>query len=249
MSQDTEPTSDMEHPVSNIEEPQLREEAARSMTKENRKVVLLVLVVGAFMALAHFTPMRAWITNVQTWKNYVRELGWAADGMFCLACAVAVMIGIPRLPLCAAAGLIFGFSEGLSFSLLGSTLGSYGVFLMTRRGARNAVRERIKNWPWLIRMLEKPSLVRVFWVRQLMVPGIVLNVLLGVTSISHRVFLGGTMLGYLPLNVTFSLVGSGLGKGSLPQTLMQLLAAVGIINIIGWAVWRFRTTQNESRAD
>jgi uncharacterized membrane protein YdjX (TVP38/TMEM64 family) len=87
-------------------------------------------------------------------------------------------------------------------------------------------------------MLESPSLARVFWVRQLMVPGVVLNVLLGVSGVSHRVFMAGTALGYLPLSLTFSLVGSGLGKGSLQQTMMQLLAALGIIHMIGWLVWR-----------
>ena len=176
-------------------------------------------------------------------------MGWKADGLFCLACAAAVLIGIPRLPLCAAAGLIFGFVEGLSISLLGSTAGSYGAFVMSRQGARGAVLARIKNWPWLTRMLEKPSINRVFWVRQLLVPGIVLNVLLGVTSVNHRVFLIGTLLGYLPLNITFSLVGSGMGKGSLSQTLMQLLAAVGMINIIGWAAWRYRTAQKPIREE
>jgi len=217
----------------------IQEEAGRSLSKENRKVLLLVLVVGSFMTCANFTPMRAWITNVQTWKGYVSEMGWKADGMFCLACAASVLIGIPRLPLCAAAGLIFGFAEGLSISLLGSTVGSYGAFVMSRHGARGAVSARIENWPWLVRMLEKPSFGRVFWVRQLMVPGIVLNVLLGVTTVKHSVFLIGTLLGHLPLNITFSLVGSGLGKDSLSETLTQLLAAIGIINIIGWAVWRY----------
>ena len=249
MSEAKEPSNKKETTDAEPVESRIQEEAGRSLSKENRKVLLLTLAVGAFMACAHFTPMRAWITNVQTWKGYVSEMGWKADGMFCLACTASVLIGIPRLPLCAAAGLIFGFVEGLSISLLGSTAGSYGAFVMSRHGARSAVLARIENWPRLTRMLEKPSFGRVFWVRQLMVPGIALNVLLGVTSVNHRVFLTGTLLGYLPLNITFSLVGSGLGKGSFSQTLMQLLAAIGMINIIGWAVWRYRTTQKTTGKD
>ena len=77
-----------------------------------------------------------------------------------------------------------------------------------------------------------------------MVPGIVLNMMLGVTSIGHRLFLLGTALGYLPLNVTFALVGSGLGKGSFEQTLTQLLGAMGLINIIGWLVWRMKNKRS-----
>lgn len=221
-------------------EEKLGQEISRSMSKESRKVIGLVIGVTIFMAIAHFTPLRAWITNVQVWKAYIRDMGWMAHGLFLASCATAVMVGIPRLPLCAAAGLIFGFAEGLLLSLIGSTLGSYGAFLITRKGARRSVQARLDRWPWLLGMMNKPSLARVFWVRQLMVPGIVLNIMLGVTSIGHRLFLFGTVLGYLPLNITFSLVGSGMGKGSFAQTLVQLLAAMGLINIIGWAVWRMR---------
>lgn len=227
----------------------LEEEATRSLGKENRKVLLLVLGVAAFMALAHFTPLRAWITNVQAWKSYVRELGLLAHLFFGLACAGAVMLGVPRLALCAGAGLVFGFVEGGLLSLMGSTLGSYGAFLLARKGARKAVLARAERWPWLKGMLAKPTLMRVFWVRQLTLPGIVLNVLLGVSGVRKGTFLGGTLLGYLPLNIAFSLVGSGLGKGqdSLVQSMTQLLMAVAVVNIVGWAMWRvvMRAKQNK----
>ena len=46
------------------------------------------------------------------------------------------------------------------------------------------------------------------------------------------------LLGYLPLNIALSLVGSGIGKDSLVKTLVQLCAALALINIVGWLVWR-----------
>ena len=139
------------------EELLLGEEAKRSWKKENRQIIQLGLGVAAFMVIAHFTPLRAWITNVQVWKGYVRELGWLAHGGFGLLCATAVMVGIPRLSLCAAAGLLFGFGEGLALSLVGSVLGSYGAFILARKGGRRAVRERASRWPWLEPMLRRPS--------------------------------------------------------------------------------------------
>jgi uncharacterized membrane protein YdjX (TVP38/TMEM64 family) len=71
-----------------------------------------------------------------------------------------------------------------------------------------------------------------------MVPGFVLNLLLGMTSVKHRVFLAGTLLGYLPLNIALTLVGSGLGKESLAQSLKQVLAALAVINLLAWVVMR-----------
>jgi uncharacterized membrane protein YdjX (TVP38/TMEM64 family) len=219
-------------------EMQLSEEASRSWTRENRRMVVLALSVGVFMVIAHFTPLRAWITNVQVWKGHIRDLGWMAHVGFGLVCAGSVLVGIPRLPLCAAAGLVFGFGEGLLLSLIGSTAGSYGAFVAARLGGRRAVLARAMRWPWLEPLLKQPSMLRVFWVRQLMLPGIVLNVLLGVTAVRHRTFLMGTVLGYLPMNMAFTLVGSGLGKDSLARTLMQLMAAMGLINVLGWLMWR-----------
>jgi len=219
------------------------QETSRALNKETRQVLLAVLLVAAFMALAHFTPLKAWITEVDAWKKLVREFGWMAHGVFVIACAAVVMMGVPRLPMCAAAGLIFGFGEGLILSLFGSTMGSYGAFVLSRHGFRRAAESRAEKWPWLKKLLKKPSVMRVFWVRQLMVPGLVLNVLLGMTPVRHSRFLFGTGLGYLPLNIAFSLVGSGLGKGSLATTLAQLLAAMAVINIAAWLVYRVMKKQ------
>lgn len=216
----------------------LEAETGRSMGRENRRILILVAVFGLFLVIAHFTPLKAWITNIQEWKVRVEQMGYWADAIFILACAGGVLVGLPRLPLCAGAGLIFGFVEGLTLSIIGSVMGSYGAFLMARAGARHAVLSRADRWPWLKKMLETPSWLKVFWVRQMMLPGLVLNVLLGVTSVTHFTFLVGTFAGYLPLNIAFTLVGSGLGKGSLAQSLTRLLAALAVVNIVGWLVWR-----------
>jgi uncharacterized membrane protein YdjX (TVP38/TMEM64 family) len=218
---------------------EVEQETSRALGKETRQVLAAVLVVAAFMALAHFTPMKAWITNVQSWKGFVREFGWMAHAVFMIVTAGAVMMGVPRLAFCSAAGLIFGFGEGLLLSLVGSTLGSYGAFILSRHGFRRAAEARAEKWPWLKKMLKKPSVMRVFWARQLMVPGIVLNVLIGMTPVRHSRFLLGTALGYLPLNIAFSLVGSGLGKESITTTMTQLLAAMAVINVAAWLVFRY----------
>jgi uncharacterized membrane protein YdjX (TVP38/TMEM64 family) len=216
----------------------LGEEASRSLGKERRQIFLLVLLVATFMSVAHFTPLSSWLDNAQEWKRSIREFGWAGHLGFFLVTALAVMFGVPRLTLCGTAGLLFGFTEGVLLSLFGSALGSYGTFLMVRRGFRKSVARHASARPWLSKLLEKPSLLKVFWVRQLALPGLVLNAIFGLTTIRHRIFLGGTLLGYIPLNLAATLVGSGLGKESLKQTAFQLLAALAVINIVMWLVWR-----------
>lgn len=211
-------------------------ETSASLWKENRQVLVLALGVLTFLVISHFTPLQGWLTNWQQWKAYIDEFGLAAHVVFGLVTIVAVMSGLPRLPLCSVAGAVFGFQEGLLISWLGSGLGSYGAFLLSRWGGRSIAEERLQKWPWLRSLLEAPSLIRVIWVRQLMVPGIVLNLMFGMTAVKHRTFLLGTLIGYLPLNIALTLVGSGLGKDSLAQSIKQIVAALAIIHLVAWFV-------------
>lgn len=216
----------------------LTEATVRSIRRENRRVGWLVAAAALLLAVSHFTPLGAWIADIQQAKDWLRSHGWTGRAVFAAACALGVLSGLPRLPLCAAGGLLFGFAAGLPLSWFGTAAGSYGVFLLARTGARRAVLARAASLPWLARLLERPSVLRIFWARQLMLPGVLINALLGVTTVSHRAFWLGTLLGYLPLNIAFSLVGSGLGKGSLAQSLAQLLGALGAVHLLGWLLWR-----------
>ena len=153
------------------------------------------------------------------------------------------------MPLCTVAGAIFGVNEGFLISWLGSSLGSYGSFLLVRWGAKKTAEKRLVDWPWLCALMATPSFWRVVLLRQLMIPGVVLNILFGITSVTHRTFIGATLLGYLPLNIALTLVGSGLGKADLADSLKQILAAIAIINIIAWAVVRLMKKQTSLRGD
>lgn len=167
----------------------LSAEAGRQWRRESRRLLILVAGLCLLLALAHFTPLQEWITDVQRWKGYVRSLGWSAHLGYGLAVAVAVMMGLPRLAFCGVAGLIFGFSEGNIISLLGSMAGSYVSFLLARRGARKAVLTTFAQRPWLERLVGRSSWRRVFLIRQLMLPGLLLNALLGVSKTRQRDFL------------------------------------------------------------
>lgn len=227
-------------PQESITEAELTTQAAKSLSQERKKLLGLAVGVVIFMCIAHYTPLEAWVLNVQTWKAYIREQGGIAHFGFVLACAIAVMVGVPRLPLCGMAGLVFGFAEGFVLSLCGTTLGAYAAFLLTRLGLKNTNLSSLNKLTWLKDLLVSPSLVRVFWVRQLMIPGFALNILLGISGVSHRVFLLGTLIGYMPLNLAVTLVGSGMGKSSLTESMTQILAAIGLINIVVWLIWKKR---------
>jgi uncharacterized membrane protein YdjX (TVP38/TMEM64 family) len=219
-------------------EEQLEQEASASIWRENRQIIVLALTLSALVALVHLTPLREWTEDAQQWKRYLREFGWPAYVGYGLAAAAAVMMGVPRTIICLVSGGLFAFAAGMAVSWFGSTLGSYAAFLLARWGARRPDEAQLALRPWLRRLLSAPSVWRVAWVRQLPVPGLVLNLLLGVTAVKHRVFLLGTLLGYLPLNIAFTLVGSGLGKADLGRSLAQILGAIAVVNLVAWSVWK-----------
>ncbi len=64
---------------------EVEQETSRALGKETRQVLFAVLLVAAFMALAHFTGLKSWITNVQIWKEMVRHFGWGAHAIFMVA--------------------------------------------------------------------------------------------------------------------------------------------------------------------
>jgi uncharacterized membrane protein YdjX (TVP38/TMEM64 family) len=216
---------------------ELTEATTRSLQGESRRVAWLVLVAALLLAVSHLTPLGSWIADIQQAKEALHDHGWKGQVVFFVACVLGVLSGLPRLPLCAAGGLLFGFVIGLPLSWFGTATGSYGVFLLARAGARRAVLASSRLW--LTRLLEKPSVLRIFWARQLMLPGLLINVLLGVMPVGHRDFWFGTLLGYLPLNIAFSLVGSGLGSGNLANSLAQLLGALGAVHLLGWLFWHW----------
>ena len=213
-------------------------EAAEGVNRERKLIFLLVLAAAAFIALAQFTPLRAWLANTQEWKRFIQDFGWQSRVAFLGLTTLSVMLGVPRLALAASAGLLFGFAEGAAVSLLGSLLGSYGLFIAVRKGFRRRVAEQANRRPWLAALLRRPSLTNVFWIRQLPLPGAALNALLALSAIRHRTFLAGTLLGYIPLNLAATLAGSGLGKSSLTTAAVQLMAALAVINVALWLVWR-----------
>ena len=105
-------------------------------------------------------------------------------------------------------------------------LGSYTTFVTVRRAGPDKFRSFVQANDSLRRLLEPPSILNIFFVRQLPVPALVPNVLLGLLKTPHRKFLIGTLLGYLPSNGVVCLMGSAMGKEDAGKALWQVSAGM-----------------------
>jgi len=187
---------------------------------------LVLCVIGL-----HFTPLRNLVRNVQELKAFIRSAGAWAPLAFMGLSMVLIGLGIPRLIFCTLGGLLFGFIEGLALSHVGSLAGSYGTYIFARWGGGEWLTEKISNRPALARFLSHSSISRVFIVRQLPVAGLVMNVFLGMAAVPQSHFIIGSFLGFLPAGIATTLIGSGLGKESPYQSLIQIFSAATLLVI------------------
>ncbi len=204
--------------------------------RETLRLFVVALVVAGIITLLHFTPLKQWLAEAQNLKQQVDAYGWKAHAAFILGSIVGIAFGVPRLALCGLGGVLFGFVEGVLASQFAGVLGSYGAFLITRLWAPTAwVQGKLERSEKLRELLEKPSIGSIFVARQLPVPGIVPNVLLGVLPTRHRTFLIGTFLGYLPSNIPVALAGSSMAKESLGKAISQVslsMLALGLCSAL-----------------
>lgn len=203
---------------------------------ETRRLLILALVVLALLLGLHFTPLSAWMDDVRALKQTVQSYGWKAYALFWLGSVSAIAIGVPRLALCGIAGMLFGFVGGSLVALASGVLGSYGAFLLARWSGRDWAERKLAGATDKLRaVLAKPTVGSIFVARQLPVPGILINVLIGVLPTAHSTFLLGTSLGYLPSTAIVALAGSSLGKESLGIAITQVslaMASLGALTVL-----------------
>lgn len=208
---------------------------------ETRRLIIGACLVGVLIVLIYLTPLKEWLAEVKALKSRIDEFGWKAHAAFIFGSIAGIALGVPRLLLCGLGGFLFGFWEGLLASQFAGVLGSYGAFLITRTWAPKAwVQSKLANRERLRAVLERPSIASIFVARQLPVPGLVPNVLLGVLPTRHSTFLIGTFLGYLPSNIPVAFAGSSPGKGDLTMAAWQLTASIVLLLVFGGLIKMIR---------
>jgi uncharacterized membrane protein YdjX (TVP38/TMEM64 family) len=194
---------------------------------EARRLLILAIAVACLVLVLHFTPLNQWIGELQALKEQIRAYGWKAYAAFMVGTIAAVALGVPRLALGALAGTLFGFVAGGLVALVSTMTGAWGAFLLARWGGRGWAESRLAGASATLRsVLATPTIAAIFIARQLPVPGILVNVMLGVLPTTQRNFLIGTGLGYLPSTAIVALAGSSLGKESLAQAMTQITVAM-----------------------
>lgn len=214
-------------------------------------VVSTVFVALVLAGLIYFGVQ----DHVLTLLTWIDGQGLVGPLVFMLMMALIVILLVPGVVLTTGAGFAFGVIEGSIVVVLGTTLGATVAFLLARygfsdradvivqrHGRLKAIRDKLASEGWKIVLLTR--LVPFF-------PFKLSNYAFGLTGLSLRGFVGGTLIGEIPLSVHNVYLGSiaadlaTLGRRetertSLEWTLYGIGFAMAVVSVLYLSAWARR---------
>ena len=204
------------------------------------RIILLTAFLLACLALPHIPAVRGTLGDPAALRQKLTQYGWAAGPVSAGLVAALVVVGVPRLALCSAAGLVFGFLGGLLWAQIGTIIGSYATFCFVRWAGRELI---LRKWGFLNRYAD--SLGRAGWATVLLarfmpINGLFVDTTLALTAVKHRDFLWASALGFLPEAIPATLIGAGVGQKSLVHSVEYVLIAAACLAIAGFFLAGYR---------
>ena len=147
---------------------------------------------------------------------------WYSSALFVLIGGAAISLGVPRLWVSGAAGVIYGVMLGMTLALAGSMIGATTVYFLGRRLLANLVERNFKGKldTWRRRFHEN-SFWWVLYARLFPFSNATLTSLLcGSCQVPVASYLFASFLGFIPLTFVFATFGSGGIKGDINQIIL-----------------------------
>ncbi|KAL1110048.1 hypothetical protein AAG570_014053 [Ranatra chinensis] len=167
---------------------------------------------------------------------HLRGQGWSGISLFVVLAALLSAVGIPRQLLGVIAGYAFGVFYGTLWVSLGLTAGCILGFYYARLLGRSMLQKRFGNRiAKMDRFLQRQPFAMAVAIRLFPIGNNMLtNFAAGLTNIRSTPFVLGSGVGYLPQNIIFVLLGSGMRfdpvwKISLSAVLFVVASTIGFM--------------------
>ena len=201
--------------------------------------LVVVLAAGTVAALTVDLP------SVATARSWLQGTGALGPVALSLGLAVALMAPVPRTALSVLAGLVAGFTTGLSVAFTGAMLAGAGAFGLSRWLGRPAVaRLSGSRLAQVDRLASDRPFVSVLTGRLLpVVPFTLLSYAAGLTGMRLAPYLAATAVGLVPSTVVQ--VGVGASAPAIlaaagPVTVASAAAALAVLVVLVVGVRRHR---------
>jgi uncharacterized membrane protein YdjX (TVP38/TMEM64 family) len=174
------------------------------------KALIFFTVIATWYGLSRIFPLEAWLLSVLAW---VERLGFWGPVIFVFLYVPTCVLMFPDFLPNAAAGAIWGVGVGTVAVLVGRGLGSAITFLLMRSIAGRWIERKMTAAPKFAAVSEavgKEGFRIVVLLRLCpLFPVIMLNYGLGLTRVSLRAYVMGTLIGMIPRTLFVAYAGSG----------------------------------------
>jgi uncharacterized membrane protein YdjX (TVP38/TMEM64 family) len=208
-----------------------------------RVALLLVIFVGG-IALFRWSPLSEF-ARPQLIADFFRGLGtpWWSPLVFVPLYAVTTALGMPGTIPTLAGGAIFGVARGMLFNTIGANLGAFGAFLIARYLGRDFVERVLRGKGAILdEKIGEHGFSTMLYLRLIpLVPFNALNFGAGISRVSLRDYVLGTLIGMIPGTLVYTYFADalirGTGEARREAFLHFLLAAsllIAFTLVTGW---------------
>lgn len=200
--------------------------------------LLLVVILGGFL-LIRYSPLAAYVEPARL-KSFFESIShtWWAPFAYILLYAVGTPIGLPGLVLTILGGVTFGVWPGSLYVLIGANIGANLAFGLARVLGRDFVSRFVKGPIDAIdRQLRDQGTMRIIQLRLIpVIPFNILNFVSGLSSVKHRSYLIGTLIGMIPAIYVYVNSASALvqlyfaGSGTQDEAALMAARQTALVN-------------------
>jgi len=173
------------------------------------RLLLLVLAAVAVAAALRFLPVNQWLLGFVAW---IRGAGTAGLAIFLVAYVVACVLLLPGLVLTLGAGFAYGVAVGVPLVWVSANLGAAVAFLLGRTLARERIAARVAGNPRFAaidRAVGREGFKIVLLTRlSPAFPFNLLNYAYGLTRVTFRDYVVGSLIGMIPGTAMYVYLGS-----------------------------------------
>lgn len=163
-------------------------------------------------------------------RDFISSFGMLSALAYISLLAVRSFFFLPVTPFTIAGGFLFGPVFGLVFTIIGRMLSAMITFSLSRYLLRDYVKSRIAGkYAGFYTRLEKGGIFYIAIMRMVpMLPFDVVGYAAGVSSISFKKYIIGTLIGDLPGVFAYTLLGSSLSEPGSMRFYLSIIIALAV---------------------
>ncbi|MEA5497843.1 TVP38/TMEM64 family protein [Limnoraphis robusta] len=207
------------------------------MFKFKKGIIFLTLICIFATAIAVYLLGGLDPEKIQIW---LQKAGIWAPVIYIIVYTLATILILPSTALNLTGGAIFGPWLGTVWTSIAAIIAAIIAFTFTRTIGRNWVAKKLTGrWQAMDAEMQQGGLFYMFAIRLLpIIPYGLVNFSAGLTSVSYKDYIIGTMLGTIPGVLPFVMLGSTGLKALRTGDVLPLVGALSLTGmLVGGATW------------